>query len=144
MLAVDDAHWADRLSLQALIFALRRLAADQVLTVIAVRDDSVADLPESLGRLISGHRGTVLRLRGLDEEDLRDLAAAWASTASAPAQPAGCGTGRRETRCTRGRCWRSSRRPSGAPDDQLLPSPLSFRRLVQERYASSAAGDPAG
>ena len=55
---------------------MRRLAADQVLTIVAVRDDSIADLPESLGRLVSGHRGTVLRLRGLDEEDLRDLAAA--------------------------------------------------------------------
>ena len=41
ILAVDDANWADRPSLQALIFALRRLAADQVLTLIAVRDDSV-------------------------------------------------------------------------------------------------------
>ena len=76
VLAVDDAHWADRPSLQALIFALRRLAADQVLTIIAVRDDSVPDLPDSLRRLVSGQRGTVLRLRGLDEQDLRDLAAA--------------------------------------------------------------------
>ena len=76
VLALDDAHWADRPSLQALIFALRRLAADQVLTIIAARDESVADLPDSLRRLVTGQRGTVLRLRGLDEQDLRDLATA--------------------------------------------------------------------
>src|SRR4051794_1506836 len=34
---VDDAHWADRPSLSALLFALRRLVADQVLVLIGVR-----------------------------------------------------------------------------------------------------------
>ena len=76
VLAVDDAHWADRPSLQALIFALRRLVADRVLAIIAVRDDRATDLPDSLGRLIRKQTGTVLRLRGLDEEDLLELAAA--------------------------------------------------------------------
>ena len=76
VLAVDDAHWADRPSQQALIFALRRLAADRVLAIIAVRDDRAPDLPDSLGRLIRKQTGTVLRLRGLDEGDLLELASA--------------------------------------------------------------------
>ena len=143
VLAVDDAHWADRPSLQALIFALRRLAADQVLTVIAVRDDSVAGPagePAPTGQRAAGHGAAIAR--------------------AGRAGPAGSGRGdghRRHRRergppaavrdagksvARHGRCWRSSRRPQwrSAPwgaDDQLLPSPLSFRRLVQERYASS-------
>lgn len=37
---VDDAHWADRLSLQVLGFVLRRLWADRVLTVLLTRSDA--------------------------------------------------------------------------------------------------------
>ena len=55
---------------------MRRLVADRVLAMIAVRDDRATDLPDSLGRLIPKQTGTVLRLRGLDEEDLLELAAA--------------------------------------------------------------------
>ena len=73
-------HWADRPSLQALIFALRRLAADRVLAIIAVRDDRAPDLPDSLGRLIRKQTGTVLRLRGLDEAICSSSRPPWAST----------------------------------------------------------------
>ena len=38
VLVIDDAHWADLPSLQALIFALRRLVADPVLTLLVVRE----------------------------------------------------------------------------------------------------------
>ena len=149
VLALDDAHWADRPSLQALIFALRRLAADQVLTIIAAREESVADLPDSLRRLVTGQRGTVLRLRGLDEQDLRDLAAAMG------VERIGASAARRLRYGTQGNPlharalleefpvaaqWGSAPWSSAqwGADDQLLPSPLSFRRLVQERYATSA------
>ena len=138
ILAVDDANWADRPSLQALIFALRRLAADQVLTLIAVRDDSITDLPESLGRLISGQRGTVLRLRGLDEEDLRDLAAEMGIDGI------GAVAARRLRYGTQGNPLHARALLEEFPpsewgnEDQLLPSPRSFRRLVQDRYASCA------
>ena len=128
VLAVDDAHWADRPSLQALIFALRRLVADRVLAIIAVRDDQAPDLPESLGRLIRKQTGTVLRLRGLDEED---LARARRGDGHRRCQrrwpPVGCGTARRETRCTPGHCSRNSRRPEWGSNEELLPSPRSFR-----------------
>jgi len=139
ILAVDDANWADRPSMQAVIFALRRLAADQVLTIVAVRDDSIADLPESLGRLVSGHRGTVLRLRGLDEEDLRDLAAAMGI------EGIGSGAARRLRYGTQGNPLHARALLEEFPpaqwgrDDQLLPSPRSFRRLVQDRYESCSA-----
>ncbi|MDT7554297.1 MAG: hypothetical protein QOI16_2833, partial [Pseudonocardiales bacterium] len=53
IVVVDDAHWADRPSLSALLFALRRLVADPVLALIGVRD-AVTGLPESLRRLVGG------------------------------------------------------------------------------------------
>ena len=71
---VDDAHWADRPSLSALLFALRRLVADPVLVLIGVRD-AVIGLPEGLRRLVDGQQGTAITLSGLGEPELRDLAA---------------------------------------------------------------------
>ena len=38
VVVVDDAHWADRPSLSALVFALRRLVADRCWSLIGVRD----------------------------------------------------------------------------------------------------------
>jgi DNA-binding CsgD family transcriptional regulator len=73
---VDDAQWADRPSLLALLFALRRLQSDRVLCVIAVRESEVHRLPEGLLRLGTDERGTVLRLSGLDATGVQDLAAA--------------------------------------------------------------------
>ncbi|MEV0401464.1 ATP-binding protein [Actinoallomurus sp. NPDC050550] len=50
---IDDAHWLDRPSLEALVFAARRLDAESVALIIATRgDDHARGLPE-------------LRLRGL-------------------------------------------------------------------------------
>src|ERR1700727_1130736 len=57
---VDDAHWLDGSSAQALLFALRRLVADPIAAVIAVRagEPSLldgADLPElAIGGLPAG------------------------------------------------------------------------------------------
>lgn len=138
VIAVDDAHWADRPSLQALVFALRRLVADRVLAVLTVRDESVADLPDSLTRLVQGQRGTALSLRGLDERDLRDLAAAMGvgdidSTAA-----------RRLRYGTQGNPLHARALLEEFPptewgsEDRLLPSPRSFRRLVEDRYSVCA------
>ena len=41
VVTIDDAQWADAASLQALVFTLRRLRADRVLTVLAARSSSV-------------------------------------------------------------------------------------------------------
>jgi DNA-binding CsgD family transcriptional regulator len=62
MCVVDDEHWLDRASVQALGFVARRLAADPVGLVFAVRvtEPELAGLPE-------------LAIEGLGEEDARAL-----------------------------------------------------------------------
>ena len=63
---VDDAQWLDQTSAQILAFVARRVAAEQLALVFAVRDtggrdvDPFVELPE-------------LRLEGLDEADARTL-----------------------------------------------------------------------
>ncbi|MGH8879466.1 MAG: AAA family ATPase, partial [Stackebrandtia sp.] len=61
---VDDAQWLDRASADALVFAARRLDADRITMILAVRDDG-ADSP------IPGL--AQLRLSGLDPADSRRL-----------------------------------------------------------------------
>lgn len=69
---IDDAHLADRESLTALAFAVRRLQADRVLTLLATRD---ADrLPPGLLRLADSEDGR-LRLPGFAVDDVAALAA---------------------------------------------------------------------
>src|SRR5580704_8574493 len=64
---VDDAHWLDGSSAQALLFAFRRLVADPIAVLIAVRegDPSLldgADLPAlHVAGLTSGEAATLLR-----------------------------------------------------------------------------------
>jgi DNA-binding CsgD family transcriptional regulator len=64
---VDDAHWLDGSSAQALLFAFRRLVADPIAVLIAVRDGDPslldgADLPTlRLAGLSSGEAATLLR-----------------------------------------------------------------------------------
>ncbi|MBC9712099.1 AAA family ATPase [Streptomyces sp. TRM66268-LWL] len=72
-LVVDDAQWADRSSLQALTFAVRRLRADRVLTLLVVRDVNDARLPDGLRRLFTADTATHVELDGLDAVELRQL-----------------------------------------------------------------------
>jgi tetratricopeptide (TPR) repeat protein len=74
---VDDAQWLDRASADALLFCARRLGADRVAMVFAVRDDSggafvSTGLPE-------------LELGGLDDESAQALLAARLDEPPAPA-----------------------------------------------------------
>ena len=71
-LVIDDAQWADRPSLQALLFTLRQLDADRVLTVINTRDTS-AELLDGIRRLVAGGGGTAVRVSGLDAAAVREL-----------------------------------------------------------------------
>jgi len=73
-LVIDDAQWADRPSLLAVLFALRRFMADRVLAVIAIRGEDVPGLPEGLLKLFTGERGAQIQLRGLDTAELQELA----------------------------------------------------------------------
>jgi DNA-binding CsgD family transcriptional regulator/exonuclease VII small subunit len=73
VLVVDDVQWADELSLRALSFATRRLAADPVLCLVASRSDGLARLPPGLLR-VATERGTRLELAGLDAGEVAALA----------------------------------------------------------------------
>lgn len=62
---VDDAHWLDPASAQALLFCARRLGADRVALVLGVRDGTgTAFDPQGLAELV---------LTGLDPESSRTL-----------------------------------------------------------------------
>jgi predicted ATPase len=87
-LVVDDAHWADRPSLHALAFALRRLRVGRVVAIVVVRDLANPRLPESLRLALTAKHGHQLRLAGLSVSEWQLLASehgvdalpAWALT----------------------------------------------------------------
>lgn len=68
VLVLGDAHWADVASVRVLVFALRRLAADAVLTVVALRDEP--GVPDGLRRLAN----ETLRVGALTVDELQSLA----------------------------------------------------------------------
>jgi len=75
VLAVDDLQWADSPSSRAILFALRRLRADKVLTVVSVRIGGLTD--PGWARFLAGDaRVTRIRLGGLSSGDLSELAGA--------------------------------------------------------------------
>jgi DNA-binding CsgD family transcriptional regulator len=77
IMMIDDAQWADLDSLRALLFVLRRLAADRVLTLLTARSEDVTRLPEGLRRLADGQTGTTIELGALDARQVRILAASF-------------------------------------------------------------------
>ena len=76
LLLIDDAQWADRPSLQALVFALRRLQADRVLTLMVSRSGSPRGHLAGFHRLVEHGHGAWIRVRGLDVASIRELGAA--------------------------------------------------------------------
>ncbi len=62
---VDDAHWLDGSSADALLFAFRRLTADPVAVVLAVREGELS--------LLDGADLTTLSLAGLDRASAAEL-----------------------------------------------------------------------
>ncbi len=83
---VDDAQWADELSMEAVQYAARRLRSEPIMLVLAFRGqndllfpgDAVAGqgLPKSWRQLLESDRGSRLALDGLPPEDLLLLAVA--------------------------------------------------------------------
>ncbi len=73
LVLIDDAQWADRPSLQALVFALRRLQADRVLTLMVSRSGSPRGHLAGFHRLVEHGHGAWVRVRGLDASSIRDL-----------------------------------------------------------------------
>src|ERR1022692_3923833 len=75
VLVIDDLQWADRPSSRAVLFALRRLRAEKVLTVVSTRAGGLAD--PGWARIAGGDpRVTRIRLGGLSPADLTELAGA--------------------------------------------------------------------
>jgi DNA-binding CsgD family transcriptional regulator len=62
---VDDAHWLDGSSADAMLFAFRRLIADPVAVILTVRDGESS--------LLDGSDLATLQLRGLDRDAAADL-----------------------------------------------------------------------
>ncbi len=62
---VDDAHWLDDSSAQALLFAIRRLLADPIAVVVSVRDDEPW--------MLDGADLATVRLGGLTSDDAKTL-----------------------------------------------------------------------
>jgi DNA-binding CsgD family transcriptional regulator len=73
LLVIDDAQWGDELSLKSVGFAVRRLTADPVLCVIAVRSDGLHRLPSGITKTVDDH-GVQLDLGGLDAKEVAALA----------------------------------------------------------------------
>jgi len=135
VLVLDDAHFADRPSLQALVFALRRLVADPVLTLVGVRDGD-AELPESLRRLLRGQQGTVLRLPGLAEQDLADLAAKLGVPAFTRRVAQRLREGTQGNPLHARAVLAEFSRQAWATGPGPLPTPRSLRLLVRDRYVA--------
>ena len=75
VVAIDDAHWADRATLDALTFGARRLRADRVLLCVATRPEGIDRLPQGLVRLADATGGRI-EVGGLDARAIRALASA--------------------------------------------------------------------
>lgn len=86
IVVVDDAQWADDLSMEALQYAIRRLRSDPIMLLLAFRTSSdkplfpgesaKAGLSKPWRQLLEGERGSHFRLDGLPPEDLLLLAVA--------------------------------------------------------------------
>ena len=69
VLVLDDLQWADRPSLRAVLFALRRLRADKVLIVVSARSGALVDA--GWARFVGGDSRVMrVRLGGLEAGDL--------------------------------------------------------------------------
>jgi DNA-binding NarL/FixJ family response regulator/tetratricopeptide (TPR) repeat protein len=71
LIAVDDAHWLDLPSLEAIVFAARRLGAERAVAVLAARPE--ADIDPDVARWLDSLPS--LTVSGLDEPAARELLA---------------------------------------------------------------------
>jgi DNA-binding CsgD family transcriptional regulator len=74
LVLVDDVHWLDGSSAEALLFAVRRLVADPIAVVLAVREDEPS--------LLDGAGLPLLQLKGLNREQAGVLLGAISSEAA--------------------------------------------------------------
>lgn len=133
VLVIDDIQWADDPSVKSITFGLRRLQADQLLVILAVREESIDELPDGLLRIVRGELATEIRLGGLAEHELAELAGKL-GIGSFPARAA-----RRLRSGTDGhplfaRELLREFPPESWGAQDVLPPPRSFRHLVRQRY----------
>lgn len=134
---IDDAQWADRPSLEALTFAIRRLQADRILGILVARGGD--SLPEGLARLLEGERGQKLSVRGLTSHEIEQLAA----TVGIPDLPRRAAERLHDH--TGGHPLHARTLLEELPPESLraaeapLPAPRSFAVLVLARLAACSA-----
>src|SRR5207244_2708113 len=73
LLTVEDAHWSDSGSLQAVAYAFRRLGTDRVMLLLSLRPENFDGLPASLRRLVENPMATRMNLTGLPPADVEVL-----------------------------------------------------------------------
>ncbi|MBZ4015673.1 helix-turn-helix transcriptional regulator [Streptomyces purpurogeneiscleroticus] len=74
VVVIDDAHWADAASLQAVASAVRRMSTEPVLVILLAADDRLARLPVDVLDFLAAYRDSALRLGPLTPEDVQGLA----------------------------------------------------------------------
>jgi DNA-binding CsgD family transcriptional regulator len=147
VLVVDDAHWADRGSIEAIRYAARRISSAPVLVVVvhhppgAVR--RIPDgrpnpgLPDGWRRLLESERGESLEVTGLAPEELMQLAAEMGRPGLSPAGAA------RLWRLTDGNPLhvrhllpQLSMRTLAADNDNPLPAPHGIAATIASQLAT--------
>jgi DNA-binding CsgD family transcriptional regulator len=139
---IDDAHWLDRASADALLFAARRLEEEGVVLLFAAREDGfdASGLPElTLGRLGRDASRALLAERvpglppGVADRVLAEAAGNPLALLELPAAldelPAGPGDSRVS--------------PAGLAASPQFPAPLPLPRRIQQSYYRQVAGLPA-
>ena len=106
-LVIEDAHWVDAGSLRAILFAIRRLVSERVLTVLTVRHGELEHLPHALRAMARG--GEVDR-RALTDGEVEALAAARGITLSARGRPGTADAHGRQPAVCAGTARRAARR----------------------------------
>jgi DNA-binding CsgD family transcriptional regulator len=133
VVVVDDAHWADRSSLDAMTFAARRLRADQVVLCLTCRPEGIDRLPTGLARLVDGSRR-------IDLQPL-DTAAVGSLAARATGRPVPAAAAERLRAHTGGNPLHVGTllrelSPGELVDRARLPAPRSYATLVLGRLAA--------
>jgi ATP/maltotriose-dependent transcriptional regulator MalT len=136
VIVVDDAHWADERSAQALVFVLRRLRNDHVLALLSARPEASTAAMASWERaLAQSQLSRRLPLGGLTADDLRQLAPTLDAIGLSPA------ASRRLYEHTGGHPLHVRALLAELPADALLeptgvlPAPHSLSSLVLVRLA---------
>ena len=142
VLVVDDAHFADRPSLTAIGYALRRMPDEPIVTVLASRPEGTVGLPQGLLSMIDTG-GLRLDLHPLSVDEVRELAGLYGH------RDVNERAARRLREHTGGNplhlraLLQEGRIPGGGWLAAPLPAPRPFARLVAaqlERLSSPARG----